>query len=41
MVPAPVASYLSSLAKETPGYVFGGPLAVPAQVIAAIQALVG
>ncbi len=40
-VSAAVDSYLSSLPKETSGYVFGGPLAVPPQVIAAVQALVG
>lgn len=40
-LPVPVATYLASLAMGTPGYVFGGPLAVPAPVVAALQAATG
>ncbi len=40
-VPAPVASYLSTLEKATPGDVFGGPLAVPDALLEAIQAITG
>jgi hypothetical protein len=40
-VPATIAAYLATLAGGTPGYVFGGPLAVPADVLADIQAAVG
>lgn len=40
-IPAPVAGHLSTLAKDTPGYVFGAPVAVPSQAIAAIGAIVG
>jgi trimeric autotransporter adhesin len=38
---APVAAYLATLVKGTQGYVFGGPLAIPAAVLADIQAAVG
>jgi len=38
---APIAAYLASLSVGTAGYVFGGPLAVPATVLSAIQAAVG
>jgi hypothetical protein len=37
---APVAAYLATLAVGTQGYIFGGPLAVPAAVAAAIRAAV-
>ncbi len=40
-VPSPVAAYLATLKKATPGYVFGGPLAVPDSVLQAIQAITG
>ncbi|MGH9047962.1 MAG: cell wall-binding repeat-containing protein [Acidimicrobiales bacterium] len=36
-----VASYLSTLAVTTPGFVFGGPLAVPGNILSALQAAVG
>ena len=36
-----VATYLSTLAVTTPGFVFGGPLAVPSAVLSALQAAVG
>jgi hypothetical protein len=38
---APISTYLATLAIGTVGYVFGGPLAVPAAVVSAIQAAVG
>jgi len=37
---APIAAYLATLAIGTPGFIFGGPLAVPAAVASAIQAAV-
>ena len=37
---APIAAYLATLSIGTPGFVFGGPLAVPAAVLSAIQAAV-
>jgi putative cell wall-binding protein len=40
-VSASVAAYLGTLAHGTQGYVIGGPLAVPAQVLTSIQADVG
>lgn len=40
-VPAPVAAYLSTLSPGTQGYVIGGPLAVPTQVLGDVQADVG
>jgi len=40
-VPAAVAAYLATLTKGTQGYVIGGPLAIPADVLADIQADVG
>jgi len=40
-LPAPITSYLASLAPGTMGYVFGGPLAVPLTVISALSAAVG
>ena len=40
-LPEPISDYLKTLAKPTPGYVFGGPLAVNDDVIAAITAIVG
>jgi hypothetical protein len=40
-VPAPVATYLGTLSVGTQGYVIGGPLAIPAPVLTAIQADVG
>jgi hypothetical protein len=40
-LPVPVATYLASLTMGTPGYVFGGPLAVPASVIGALQTATG
>ena len=40
-VPQTIAAYLATLAEGTLGYVFGGPLAVPADVLEAIQAAVG
>ncbi|SRR5579875_121085 len=36
-----VAAYLGTLAPNTPGFVFGGPLAVPGPVLSALQAAVG
>jgi hypothetical protein len=36
-----VAGYLSTLAVSAPGFVFGGPLAVPGDVLNALQAAVG
>ena len=40
-LPAPISVYLAFLAPGTPGYVFGGPLAVGGDVLAALQAAVG
>ncbi len=40
-LPPAIATYLSSLPSTTPGYVFGGPLAVSPAVISAIQSSVG
>ncbi len=40
-LPAEITPYLASLAVGTPGYVFGGPLAVGAAVLMALQAAVG
>jgi|HubBroStandDraft_1064217.scaffolds.fasta_scaffold113024_1 hypothetical protein len=40
-VPTAVAAYLGTLAPDTPGDVFGGPLAVPAAVLADLAAAVG
>jgi hypothetical protein len=37
---APVIAYLATLSLGTPGFVFGGPLAVPAAVLSALQAAV-
>ena len=40
-LPTPIVAYLATLAFGTPGYVFGGPLAVGADVLSALQAAVG
>jgi putative cell wall-binding protein len=40
-LPTEILPYLASLAQGTPGYVFGGPLAVGASVLSALQAAVG
>ncbi len=40
-LPVEITPYLASLAVGTQGYVFGGPLAVGADVLAALQAAVG
>jgi hypothetical protein len=40
-LPPEITPYLASLAIGTQGYVFGGPLAVSAEVVAALQAAVG
>jgi hypothetical protein len=40
-VSSAISSYLATLAQSTPGYVFGGPLAVPSDVIDDLQAAVG
>jgi hypothetical protein len=40
-VPTTIAAYLATLAKGTPGFVFGGTLAIPADVVAGVQAAVG
>jgi putative cell wall-binding protein len=40
-LPSEVTPYLATLATGTQGYVFGGPLAVGADVLAALQAAVG
>jgi hypothetical protein len=40
-LPPEITPYLASLAAGTPGYVFGGPLAVGAPVLSALQAAVG
>jgi YVTN family beta-propeller protein len=40
-LPAPISAYLATLAIGTPGYVFGGPLAVSDAVLATVQAAVG
>ena len=40
-LPEAIAMYLSSLATGTPGYVFGGPLAIPLTVISALASAVG
>jgi hypothetical protein len=40
-LPPPISAYLASLAPTTPGYVFGGPLAVSPTVVSAIQSSVG
>jgi len=40
-VPSQLLGYLTSLAPGTPGYVFGGLLAVTAAAVSALQAAVG
>jgi hypothetical protein len=40
-VPSEELGYLASLAPGTPGYVFGGPLAVGASAVAALEAAIG
>ena len=40
-LPTEITPYLATLAIGTQGYVFGGPLAVGADVLAALQAAVG
>ncbi len=40
-LPAEITPYLATLAAGTQGYVFGGPLAVGADVLSALQAAVG
>jgi hypothetical protein len=40
-LPGPISGYLNTLAVGTPGYVFGGPLAVGDDVLAALDAAIG
>ncbi len=40
-LPGPISGYLATLAIGTPGYVFGGPVAVGDDVLTALQAAVG
>ena len=40
-LPAPISAYLGTLAQGTPGFVFGGPIAVSDDVVLAIVAIVG
>ncbi len=40
-LPTEISSYLATLAPTSPGYVFGGPLAVSAAVVSALQMAVG
>ena len=40
-LPTEILPYLAGLAEGTQGYVFGGPLAVGASVLSALQAAVG
>ena len=40
-LPRTIAAYLATLSAGTRGYVFGGPLAVGDDVLAALQAAVG
>ena len=40
-LPGPIIGYLNTLAVDTPGYVFGGPLAVGDDVLSTLQAAVG
>jgi len=40
-LPGPIIGYLNTLAVDTPGYVFGGPLAVGDDVLTALQDAVG
>lgn len=40
-LPGPIVPYLHSLAPGTPGFVFGGPLAVGDDVVAALEAALG
>jgi len=40
-LPTPITTYLDSLANGTPGYAFGGPIAISNAVLAAVKATVG
>jgi hypothetical protein len=40
-LPGPISGYLATLTVGTPGFVFGGPVAVGNDVLAALQAAVG
>jgi len=40
-VPTTISSYLFTLRNGTPGYVFGGPLAVPASVVSELEGTIG